>query len=64
VAGVYNESDTLIDSGTMSSSGDGHYFRNFTIPNSAGFYVAETISTISGLPYKNRKRFQAVKGEV
>ena len=62
-AGVYNGSDTLVDSGAMTSSGNGFYFRNYTLPNTAGYYVAETMATIGGNPYKNRIRFKAIKGE-
>ena len=64
IAGIFNEADTLVDSGSMTSSGNGHYYRDFTIPDTVGFYVAETLATINGKLYKNRKRFQAVKGEV
>jgi len=63
-ANVYNEGETLVGSGAMVSSGNGHYYYDFTIPDTVGFYVAETLVTINAKPYKNRKRFQAVKGEV
>ena len=63
IAAVYNGSDTLVDSGAMTSSGNGHYYRDYTLPNTVGMYVAQTIGTINSNPYKNRVRFKAVKGE-
>jgi len=64
VAAVYNGSETMIDSGTMTSSGNGHYYYDHTVSSSAGFYVAETVATINSAPYKRRIRFKAVNGEV
>ena len=64
VCKIYNGSETLVGSGSMTSSGNGHYYFNYTIPNTAGFYVAETLATIGSKPYKNRKKFQAIFGEV
>lgn len=64
VCAVYDGDETLVDSGTMTSSGNGHYYYNHTVINTPGFYVAETLSTISGNPYKNRIKFKAIKGEV
>ena len=60
---VYNGDETLVDSGSMTSSGNGHYFFDHTIVNTEGFYVAETLATINSKPYKNRIRFKAIKGE-
>ena len=64
VASVYDSSETLVDSGTMTSSGNGHYYYDHTVISTPSFYVAEIIATINSKPYKNRNRFQAVKGEV
>lgn len=61
---VYDSSETLVDSGSMTSSGNGHYYFDHTVTNTPGFYVAQTLATISSNPYKNRLRFQAVLGEV
>lgn len=63
IASIFNGSDSLVNSVSMSSSGDGHYFSNYTLPNTPGFYVAETLATIAGLPYKNRTRFKVITGE-
>lgn len=60
VAAVYTGSETLVDSATMVSSGNGHYYHLHTVPNTPGCYVVETLATISGKPYKNRERYRAV----
>lgn len=61
---VYNGSETLVDSATMTSSGNGHYYGLHTVPNSPGFYVAQTLATIGGKPYKRREKYEAVTYEV
>lgn len=63
-ARIYNGDETVVDSATMASSGDGHYYHLHTIPNSPGFYVAETLATIAGKPFKRRQKFQAVIEDV
>ena len=60
---VRNSSDTLVSSAAMTSSGNGHYYGLYTLPNTTGYYVAETIATISTYPYKDRIKFKAVTGE-
>ena len=66
IATIFTGSETAIDSGTMTESGTGNgfFFRDFTIPNTPGFYVAETLATIGGSPYKRRIKMHAVRGEV
>jgi len=61
---TYTGSETLVDSGTMVSSGNGHYYHDHTISSLEGYYVSETLATINGKPYKNRIKFKAVTGEV
>lgn len=61
---LYNGSDTLVSSAAMTSSGNGHYYLDITVPNSLGFYVAETLATVNSLPYKNRIKFRAVRDGV
>lgn len=63
-AAIYNGSDTLVNSIAMTSSGNGFYYSHYTLPNTPGFYVAETLATIASNPYKNRIKFKATKGEV
>lgn len=63
-AAIYNGSETLVNSVAMTSSGNGHYFANYTVPGSAQWMVAETHVVINSLPYKKRTKFQVVKQEV
>jgi len=62
-AAIYNGSDTLVNSVAMTSSGNGHYYSPYTLPNTPGYFVAETLATVSSNPYKDRMRFKAVTGE-
>ena len=64
VAAVYTGSETLVDSGAMVSSGNGHFFKLHTVPSTPGYYVAETLATIDGFPYKRRRKYRAVLEEV
>ena len=60
VALLYTGSETLISSGDMTSSGNGHFFANVTIPDSgSAYYVGETLAFIDGFPYKRRIRIHA-----
>lgn len=63
---IYSGSETIVNTGTLTSSGNGHYYANFTIPNSYdyGYYVAETLINVGGLPYKKRLNFKIVPEEV
>lgn len=62
VGAVYTGSETIVDSAAMveSGSGLGHYYHLHTVPSTPGYYVAQTLATISGKPYKNRLPFRAV----
>lgn len=64
LAGVYDGDESLIDSASMVGSGLGHYYHDHTVPDTPGYYVAETLATINGKPYKNRIKYKAVKEEV
>lgn len=62
---VYDGSETLVDSDAMVSSGSGHYYGFFTIPDSGGlYYVAEAAATVGGKPFRRRVKFKAVTDEV
>ena len=61
---VYNGSETLVHSATMSSSGNGHYYNAFTIPNSRGFYSCKTTATINSNPYIRNEVIEATDSEV
>lgn len=64
VAKLYTGSETVVASSSMTSSGNGHYYAGLTLPNTPGFYVAETLATIDSLPYKRRVKVQAVVEDV
>lgn len=64
IVAAYTGSETIVDSATMISSGAGHYYHLHTIPNTPGYYVAQTLATISGKPYKNRTVYRAVLMDV
>jgi hypothetical protein len=64
IATTYNGSETLIDSAAMTDSGAGHYYHLHTIPSTPGYYVAQTLATIAGKPYKNRMKYRAVLQDV
>lgn len=63
ILSIFTGSESLVSSASMTNSGAGHYYGLYICPNSPGFYVAETLATISGNPYKDRLRFKIVKGE-
>jgi hypothetical protein len=61
---VFTGSETLVSSETMTNSGGGFWYINYTVPTSEGYYVAKTEATISGKPYKKARRFRVVNIEV
>lgn len=63
-AAVLDISNTVISSGSMTSSGNGHYYRNVTMPTTEGFYIKETKATISGDVFRDREKFQVILCEV
>lgn len=62
---IYSGSETVVNTGTLTSSGNGHYYANYTIPSSYdnGYYVAETLVNVGGLPYKKKLTFKIVPKE-
>lgn len=64
IGAVYTGSETIVDSAVMVSSGNGHYYHLHTVPNTPGYYVAQTLATISTKPYKNRLAYRAVLMDV
>jgi len=61
---VYDGQESLVGSGTMTSSGNGHYFGFSTLPSSEGFYTAETRAEISSFPFIRRKKIRAIVEDV
>ncbi len=61
---IYNGSETAVSSISMTSSGNGHYYANYTVPDSAQWMVAETVMVTNSFPYKRRTKFRVVRKEV
>lgn len=62
-AAIITGSETIINSGTGTSSGNGHYWRTAVV-NTPGYYISEWKATIAGNPQKRRLRFKAISNEV
>jgi len=60
---IFNGSDTLVNSLSMTSSGNGHYYGLYTLVNTLGYYVAQTDATVASKPYKKRFAFKAISKE-
>ena len=63
IASIISGSETVVNSGTATDSGSGHYYR-MTIINTPGFYISQWDATIGGNPYKRKQRIKAILGEV
>ena len=63
-AALFSGSETLVNSVSMTSSGNGHFFGLITLPDTPGYYVTETLAEIESFPYKRRVKVRAVLGEV
>lgn len=48
-----DSSEVVVDSGFMTSSGNGHFYRSVQLPSTDGYYVGETSALIGGVSYKN-----------
>ena len=55
---ILSGTETVVDTGTLTSSGNGHYYALYTTPSTPGYYVARTTFTVGGKPYVNAKPFQ------
>lgn len=62
-AAIINGAEMVVNSGTATSSGNGHYYRTALV-NTPGWYVSEWKAVISGNPQKRRYRFKAILNEV
>lgn len=61
---VRDGEETLIGSATMSSSGNGHYYHNYTFPDTPGYYVGKMIGYVNSLSYPRAKMVRLVTEEV
>jgi hypothetical protein len=62
-AAIFTGSETLVSSASMTSSGNGHYYANVTLPLSLGMFSAQTGATVSGKPYKRYSIIKTVKSD-
>lgn len=60
---AFTGSETVVATGDMVDSGNGHYYYNFTIPSS-GFYNLVAIGSAGGYPYKRNEKVKGVTGGV
>jgi hypothetical protein len=60
---VLDWNESVVDSGTLTSSGSGHYYENYTVPTSEGYYVFKSTVTINTKEYKRSTRFRVIELE-
>ena len=61
---IFDGAETLVSSSTMSSSGNGHYYLDVTLPDTPGYYAAELNAVINSFPYRRKIKIKGVTGEV
>lgn len=61
---VFNNLEVVVNTGTLISSGNGHYYEKYTVPSSEGYYVFKSTITISAKQYIRSRRFEVIELEV
>ena len=63
---IIDGSEAVLVESTLTSSGNGHYYYDFTIPNSfaGASYVMKSCVTIGGKPYVRSEKFKVISVEV
>ena len=61
---VMNGSESIVNTGTLTNSGDGHYFEDYTVPNTEGYYTFKSEAFVNSKPYLRTKRFRVIELEV
>jgi len=61
---IYDGNETLVHSATMTDSGNGHYFHDYTSVTSDGFYSAKMVGYIGSLSYIRPEWFRITPMEV
>lgn len=61
---LYDGSESVVNSGTLASSGNGHYYRNEVMPNTPGLYVGEMVGWVNSYPYPRRVGVRLMTEEV
>lgn len=60
---VKDGSENIVSSGSGVNSGNGHFYRFFSV-NTLGYFAGEWRATISGLQYRRKFKFKATEEEV
>lgn len=61
---LYDGANQLVSSVAQSSSGDGHYYADITLPMSAGWLVNEQIGVIGVNTYRRYQYVRVTRPEV
>jgi len=61
---IISGSETVVSSVAMTSSGNGHYYANVTLPATEGFYVREDLAVIDTKTYKVHKTIKITLQQV
>lgn len=62
-AALFTGSETLVSSLSMTSSGNGHFYADITLPLSLGIYSGQTVATVSDKPYRRYATIKIVKSD-
>lgn len=60
---VFTGSETVVNTGTLTDSGAGHYYYNYTV-DAAGYYNMVAVGSAAGKPYKRNLKIKGVTGGV
>lgn len=61
---IWDSEETAVDTGTFTSSGNGHAYALVQVSSTPGYYIAEYKNVISGFSYNRRDRFRVQAIEV
>lgn len=62
---VFSGSETVVATGTLTSSGNGHWYWDYTIDSGhQGYYRMRSVVTVGGNPYIRSTRFKVINNEV
>ncbi len=64
ISKISDGAETVVNTATVQSSGNGHYFALHPAPNTPGFYVNGWLATISANTYANGQIFKVKRTEV
>jgi len=61
---AYDSDETVVGTVAMVSSGNGHYYGDYTLSNTPGYIVFQTTAWVSSYRYVNRVKLNKVLEEV